>query len=205
VVWELPPVGMAPAGTPTECADLPYLKPVEQGRVAINERGGANCRVEQLPVLKSGAVPKGDGWYYDNFSDDVARECPGSRKQRVSFAKSAKPNTGVVVKLECLNETQRIAFSTQELSDAQNQPEIGSECVDVKRGDRTVSGDEACVVELSSGPDRSMFCHPEQNICVKSCESSTDCPAAWECDTRTESTDATGGKSFCVNPTCGAQ
>jgi hypothetical protein len=202
VVWELPPAGMATAGAPTECRDLPYLAPVDVGRPAINERGGANCKVKQLPVLRSGTVPDGAGWYYDNFSDDVQRECSGSRRQRVSFTNSAKPSTGVVVKLECLNETQRIALAADEVA-SDDQPQIGSECVDVKRGNKTISGDEACLVSLFSGKDRSMFCHPNLNICVKSCESSTECPAAWECDTRPETTSATGGKPYCVNPTCG--
>lgn len=204
VVWELPPAGMAPVGTPTECADLPYLKPVDQGAEAVNERGGANCKVEQLAVTRSGRIPEGAGWYYDNFSDDVARECPGARKQRISFTQSAKPNTGVVVRLDCLNETQRVPLTNEELEDPKDQPEIGSECVDVRRGNRRISGDEACVVAFSTGRDRSMFCHPEQNICVKSCTSSTECPAAWECDTRPETTERTGGKAFCVNPTCGS-
>ena len=126
------------------------------------------------------------------------------RKQRVSFTERARPRTGVVVRLDCLNETQRIALSAEETDDAE-QPQIGSECVDVLRGDQRVSGDEACVVELPDGADRSMFCHPAQNVCVKSCQSSTECPAAWECDTRTESLELTDGKAFCVNPTCGAE
>jgi hypothetical protein len=194
---------MASLGTPTECADLPYLKVPPRGQ-AINERGGANCLVNQLPVQAAGRTPDGAGWYYDNFSDEVARECPGALKQRVSFTEKARPRTGVVVRLDCLNEVQRIALSSDEPGDA-DQPQIGSECVDVSRGDRRVSGDEACIVELSSGADKSMFCHPEQNVCVKSCQSSTECPAAWECDARPESTKATDGKAFCVNPTCGAE
>jgi hypothetical protein len=201
VVWELPPVGMAPTGTPTECADLPYLKAVEPGGIGVNERGGANCRVDQMPVTQSGRIPEGAGWYYDNFSDDVSRECAGTRKQRVSFTQKAKPNTGVVVRLDCLNETQRIALNPEE-GDS-DQPQLGSECIDVKRGNRSISGDEACVVALSGNRDRSMFCHPEQNICVKSCQSSTECPPSWECDARPETTLAAGGKAFCVNPTCG--
>jgi hypothetical protein len=207
VVWELPAAGMAPRGTPTECADLPFLTSVAPGSpgAAINERGGANCRVTQLPVDQSGRTPDGAGWYYDNFSDEVSRECAGARKQRVSFTQSARPNTGVVVRLDCLDETQRIALSTEQAEDDSEQPQIGSECIDVRRGDRRVSGDDACVVSLESGDDSSMFCHPQQNICVKSCQSSTDCPAAWECDTRSDTIEATDGKPFCVNPTCGPE
>jgi hypothetical protein len=207
VIWELPRAGTQPRGTPTECADLPFLKQVAPGTAAdaINVRGGANCVVDQLPVLDAGRTPGGAGWYYDNFSDEVGRECPGTLKQRVSFTQRAKPNTGVVVRLDCLNETQRIALNTEQPEDLTDQPQLGSECVDVRRGDKRVSGDEACIVTLSSGEDTSMFCHPEQNICVKRCQSSTECPPSWECDTRPASTDVTDGEAFCVNPTCGAR
>jgi hypothetical protein len=206
VVWELPPVTDAPAGTATECSDLPYLAPVDVGRVAINDRGGANCKVTQLPITRGGAVPTGAGWYYDNFSDDLQRACAGTKKQRVSFTNAAKPNTGIVVKLECLDETQRVASTSTDVSMSTAQPEIGSACVDVRMGTKTVNGDSACAVMLKSGGfDRSLFCHPELNICVKPCQSSTECPPAWECDQRPETTAPTGGRAYCVNPTCGVE
>jgi len=203
VIWELPPVGMAPTGTPTECRDLPFLKPVDPGRPAINDRMGANCKVDQLPIKNSGQAPAGAGWYYDNFSDSVQRECSGSQKQRVAFTNAAKPNTGINVRLECLNETQTLAVTDKELSTTAEQPDIGSPCIDVKRGNRTVSGNDACVLTLTSGLDRSMFCHPDLNVCVRACASTTECPPAWQCDTRAETTEATSGRAYCVNPTCG--
>ncbi|MET0391403.1 MAG: hypothetical protein ABW321_35845 [Polyangiales bacterium] len=206
VIWELPPVATASVDTPTECGDKPYLKPVDTGRVAINDRGGANCKVDQLPIRRSGEVPDGSGWFYDNFSDELQRTCIGNQKQRVSFSNSAKPNTGVIVKLECLDETQRVPQTATDLRPSVSyQPDIGGPCLDVKVGNRIVSGDDACVVTRTSGADRAMFCHPELNVCVKSCRSSTDCPPAWECDQRTDSTSATDGRAYCVNPTCGAE
>lgn len=203
VIWELPPAGAAPAGTPTECSDLPYLMPVDPGRPAVNDRMGANCKVTQLPITRTGQVPQGAGWYYDNFSESVQRECSGTQKQRVAFTNSAKPNTGINVRLECLNETQTLAVTDKDLSTSVEQPDIGSPCIDVKRGNKTVSGNDACVLTLTTGLDRSMFCHPDLNTCVRACESSTECPPAWQCDTRPESTNTTGGRGYCVNPTCG--
>jgi hypothetical protein len=52
-------------------------------------------------------------------------------------------------------------------------------------------------------PDTRMFCHKELNVCVLSCETDADCPAAWVCDNRDESVMSAGDKKFCVNPTCG--
>jgi len=206
VVWELPPAAKAPRGTPTECSDRRYLQPVDPGRSAINERGGANCKVAQLPITESGEIPSGNGWYYDNFSDEVRRDCSGSKKQRVAFTESAKPGTGVVVKLECLDATQRVELIADDLAPGY-QPAIGSSCLDVDAdvdggADSALSGDDACVITLTTGEDRSLFCHPDLNVCVKSCRSSTDCPGGWECDLRPQKN---GGRPFCANPTCSAQ
>jgi hypothetical protein len=49
-----------------------------------------------------------------------------------------------------------------------------------------------------------MFCHPEQNICVLSCASDTDCPKAWTCDDSSQALAASGARAFCTMPTCSA-
>jgi hypothetical protein len=206
VVWELPPVTSAPEGTPTECNQMPFLKTVDTGSEPTNDRGGANCKVNQLAVSSLNTAPSGAGWYYDDFSAGVMQSCPDDQRQRVSFTGAAKPNTGVVVKLECLNETQRLPYLVKDLSTDVAQPDIGSACNNVVIGGETVSGDAACIVTLTSGTDKTaLFCHPDQNVCVKSCQSSSDCPPAWECDTRTVTTLVTNGRPYCVNPTCGTQ
>jgi hypothetical protein len=204
VIWELPPPDKAAAGTPTDCEGVDsYLQPVDADRDAMNDAGGMNCKVKQLPVLATDTIPEGKGWYYDNFSAEVLQQCEG-RTQRVSFTEAAKPANGVVVKLECLNKTQRLP-STDPRREA-NQPEIGSACVGTldSRGE-PIPRETACVVGLKGGAqDLSMFCHSELNVCVKSCQGDSECPPAWVCDTRPESTVKTGGRAFCVNPTCGS-
>jgi hypothetical protein len=204
VVWELPIAGTAPDSTPTECWQLGFLKPVTHGAL-INERGGANCSVSQLAVQEQGSAPDGTGWFYDDFSSDVRASCLGLQRQRISFTKAAKPRSGVVIKLECFDQTQRLPLADDEVDAGagMEQPGIGSSCADLQRGDSVVSGDDACVVMRSSGPDHSLFCHPQQNVCVKRCTSATDCPASWQCDVRPESLAVTGERAFCVNPTCG--
>jgi hypothetical protein len=146
----------------------------------------------------------------------VLKECTGSTKQRVAFTPAAKPPTGVTVKLECLNETQSLAKNRTDVASG-DQPTIGDPCEMVMRNSQTLRGDEACIVRLSAptdrfpdGNDTSMFCHPENNVCVLRCETNADCPAAWVCDDREETLASTAdqggnGRKICVNPTCGDQ
>ncbi|HKP61716.1 MAG TPA: hypothetical protein VJV78_33530 [Polyangiales bacterium] len=203
VVWELPPAGAAPTQSPTACSDRPYLQNVDPGRTPVNERGGRNCKVTQLPVKTLDKVPDGDGWYYDDFTTARANECPKSQPQRVSFSDTAKPPTGVTVKLECLNETQRV--STTRTDEMPNQPQIGAACTSAKPDMTPFADDSKCVVALSNGDmDTKMFCHPELNVCVLGCTGDAQCPGGWECDKRQVSLDRTGGKAYCTNPTCGA-
>jgi hypothetical protein len=202
---------MAPSSTPTVCGQAPYafLGPVDAGRAPINDRKGNNCKVPQLPVddatFQAKVAPTGDGWYYDNYSSDLVKACPSNEPQRVAFTATSKPPTGVVVKLECLNETQRVANTEANVSTATAQPEIGTPC----GADTTVvgapTGDAACAVQLTTGQaDTSMFCHATLQVCARACQSSTNCPPAWVCDTRSDSVQASGGKAYCVNPTCGS-
>ncbi|MET0391404.1 MAG: hypothetical protein ABW321_35850 [Polyangiales bacterium] len=205
VVWELPPTSPNPA-TPTSCSAYPFLAPVTGGRAPTNAKGGQNCEVTQLPVdgtsTSAGTPPPGQGWFYDDFTEDLAKTCKDTELQRVAFTADAKPPTGVTVKLECLNETQKYASTRTDL--AANQPEIGTNCGSMMEG--AVQGDQACIVTNNRGEqDRRMFCHPELNTCVLSCTSTTDCPPAWVCDDRPNTLTATAGKgAYCVNPTCGA-
>ncbi len=206
VVWELPKPNMAPEQTPVACNDprAPYLSEVDPGRSPTNERGGRNCKVAQLAV-NSLEKPAGEGWYYDDFSEERENECPLSQQQRISFSDGAKPPTGVTVKLECLNETQKL--SNTRLDIREGQPEIGKECTKVDEDMVPVADDTKCIVELKDGTtDETMFCHPKLNVCVKGCTGNSQCPAGWVCDNRQQSVDATAGKgAFCTNPTCGAQ
>jgi hypothetical protein len=150
-----------------------------------------------------------DGWYYDDFSDEVARECTGDTKQRVAFTPAAKPPTGVTVKLECLNETQSLARNRTDVDTSSVQPTIGDPCKDVMRNGVRVTGDNACAVRLANGMmDTNMLCHPKLNVCVLSCSTAADCPAAWVCDNRPETLAGTvrgadNGTAICTNPTCG--
>jgi hypothetical protein len=205
VIWELPPADQAAVGAPTDCEGPgTYLEPVEANRPAKNERGGKNCKVQQLPVAAVRSVPEGRGWYYDDFAADLQRSCKG-QPQRVSFTETAKPTNGVIVKLECLNETQTLrSTDTRRMP---SQPNIGSPCRGlVDASGEAISAESACLVNLTDGSlDRSLFCHTELNVCVQACQNTSECPPAWVCDSRPESVSQSGGAGFCVNPTCGSE
>ena len=211
VVWELPPPGTAPTGTPTQCADRPYLSSPEEGRTTTDQDGQV-CVVHQLAVV--GGTPantdgQDQGWFYDDFSEDVQKDCSAATPQRVAFTPAAKPETGVTVKLECLNETQSLANTRTDLRSQIYQPSVGSKCDEFvvptgySNAGMTLMGAQACEVTLQDGSkDTGMFCHPELNLCVLLCSTDADCPAAWVCDSR-EVTVTGAGQPVCVNPTCG--
>lgn len=214
VVWELPVPGQAPMGTPTDCSALPYLSVPEKGKMTT-DAGGAVCVVSQLAVMNKVTEMGKEGWYYDDFSTEVAQDCPAAAPQRIAFSKDAKPRTGVVVKLECLNESQSLANNRTDIMTGKDvfQPGVGDKCDEIttKTG-QVLMGNEACAVTLKNGAadpdgtkdgkDSRMFCHPELNVCVLQCTTDADCPAAWVCDSRGE-TVMSAGKPICVNPTCG--
>ncbi len=212
VVWELPAPGAAHSiETPTSCSDRPYLAPADPGRVTLGDNHGILCRVNQLAVSKAEQVAPGDGWFYDN-SDEAKRSCNVATPQRVTFTASAKPPTGVTVKLECLNETQHVVSTRNDVAPGVVPSTIGTPCEVASTTGTTSSQnpDNLCAVQLASGQvDRSMFCHPKTNTCVLACASPNECPAAWVCDTRpatladTASATRPMGSGICVNPTCG--
>jgi hypothetical protein len=224
VVWELPRPDDAPASTPTECgqAGWEFLLEPDPTHAKVTEDGGVICKIPQLAVKVDGSAGTlhqvstkidgetfSQGWYYDDFSDSVAKECSGGSKQRIAFTPQAKPPTGVVVKLECLDQIPITPARTDIVKNLQ-QPAIGSACSEVERNGQTLSGDAACAVRLSKPTkqwpdmiDKSMFCHPQINQCVLSCGADTDCPDGWSCDDSAAARSA-AGEPFCVAPACSA-
>jgi hypothetical protein len=116
VMWLLPPPGKAPASTPTDCNSPPgfgFVLPPRKGVQTVAADGGAICRVAQLAVeadprtntlapvatVIDGATFS-EGWYYDDFSDELA-QCRAGARHRVAFTTNAKPPPGVTVALDC--------------------------------------------------------------------------------------------------------
>ncbi len=104
VFWELSPADLVPRGTPTRCADVPALLTLDSQH-PVGERRGQRCVVRQLAVTGLPAEPaieSGIGWYFDDFSDDVQRECTTNPKQKIRFAPGAEPPLGVQASYECV-------------------------------------------------------------------------------------------------------
>ena len=110
------------------------------------------------------------------------------------------------MKLECLNETQSLANTRTDIMSGVDQPSIGDPCEKVRLRNQDVMDDAACIVLLNGGElDDKMFCHADFKVCVLSCDTDADCPAAWVCDRRDESVMSAGGRPYCTNPTCGSE
>ncbi len=218
VVWELPGPTASHGSAPTACAERGFLRPTDPPS-SSPDTGGAICVVDQLKVTGT-TVEQGDGWYYDNFSTDATTTCPKATPQRVSFSPSATPLGGVTVKLECLNETQRVVSTRTDIAWDTVVPSIGSSCelgasemaAMTDETARAMAADAKCAVPLANrGVDTTMFCFHKTNTCVMPCSSATVCPPAWACDDRPETLAVTksgthpGGSAVCVNPTCGTE
>jgi hypothetical protein len=76
------------------CADLGDVVAPESRA----DRG--RCAIRQL-AADGGVVEQGDGWYYDDFADDVAQRCPSVHAARVAYSEGVTPPRGASVKLEC--------------------------------------------------------------------------------------------------------
>jgi hypothetical protein len=224
VFWELPKPGSAPASTPEQCGQKGFEFLLDPGgeRPSVSDTGGAICKVVQLAVAPDrlgglNTTPTtvdgtrfSEGWYYDDFSDDTQKSCTAPTKQRIAFSAKAQPSPFVTVKLECVNEA-RPASSRTDIATNVEQPSLGDACDQAERTGQTLMGDAACAVRLvkptkkwPDGVDKSMFCHPATNICVLSCASDDDCPAAWTCDKSADTLAASGNRAFCVAPGCSA-
>lgn len=84
--WTLPDDGA--------CADLGDV-------VAAESQGDSGrCAIRQL-TANGGDVEEGDGWYYDDFSDAVARRCASDPQARIAYSEGVRPPRGASVKLEC--------------------------------------------------------------------------------------------------------
>ena len=211
VIWELPVAGEGFDAAPMSCQDPLIAGFVKEPDNPSEKLNGPHprCEVFQLPVINK-TKPAGEGWYYDDFSDDVMQQCRGDSKQRIAFGDFSQPANGITVQLECLNEVQSLPQTRADLSANYNvnnpPPTIGTKCE--KDPTSNLSQDQMCQVQLMNGKvDQSLFCHKQLNVCVQKCNTDADCPRAWVCDKRQQTVDPMkgAGQPICVNPTCGGE
>jgi hypothetical protein len=154
--------------------------------------GRTYCVVNQIPVINPGAgggtetyaafkalMPGVLGWYYDDFSASIPKECK-RYMQRIAFRLESDiqvPPPLTNIKLECPKE----AYSPVRLGGAGQA--LGEEC------------------STAIPCNKKYFCHPRNRVCVQACSTSSDCPPLAICDGR-EKTIVGAGKAICVDVSC---
>ena len=131
------------------------------------------CDVDQVPSNNGAA--QGRGWYYDNFSSDLAETCPEGLQQRIAFTAGADLLAGSEARVECFQPVARIDPQARGRA-AVNRPCAGS-------------------CQMQSTPEEPLIC--VSKTCQLACPKGSDseCPNGWGCKDD-------GETRFCVSPTC---
>jgi hypothetical protein len=95
LIWELAPNSGA------DCGSAPYLSDVSKPRSQLSPRGGLHCKVTQLPVVRPGVIPQGEGFYYDDFSAALDVECRDGANARIAYTENVSVPEGVHAYLDC--------------------------------------------------------------------------------------------------------
>jgi hypothetical protein len=151
----------------------------------VNKTNRVVCEMAQLPVLGP-TQPPGAGWYYDDFSDEVAK-CK-TDKQRIAFAAQSPLDDGASARFECF----------QSVPEPSRPDALGAEAVNascVSDGSDALSGDAKC--QRLSVAGAQLVC--VSGGCQLSCANSAECPPGRVC------TGSGGARGYCENPTCPAQ
>jgi hypothetical protein len=210
MTWELPrdpdPDQLL---TPAACDQRPgVLSTPEAGFPRIGPDGGVLCEVRQAPLLHApdgSAFVDGEGfYYYDDFSS-VERTLCFAQGTGVGFTPAAKLPTGVVVRLECIDDIQR-EVTRSDPTTGVREPiiGIGTACdrIEIISGSsQPLQGDALCAATSRPG----LFCHPERNVCVRACELDAQCPTDWICDSGDSELARSAGRAICVNPGCSVE
>jgi hypothetical protein len=141
------------------------------------------CRMTQV----TGPTGGGEGWYYDETSDEVRQQCKDN-PQRIAFTGQANPDPGAQAKFECFQPVAAGVDMEDKDEDAVN---LG--CKPNPADPSAASGDDKCRARSSLVP---LIC--VAGTCQIACERQSQCPNGWTC-TRDKD-----NRGFCTNPTCPA-
>jgi hypothetical protein len=160
---------------------------VSRGRIRqlkdrnVNGTNRVTCEIAQLPVVGN-REPAGLGWYYDDFSSEVA-SCQGDG-QRIAFTGDAAVQDGNAARFECY---QSVADPTR-ATNVRGLEAVGAAC-SITGGPR---GRDSCTQFNTQSVRLSCVA----GACLVACTGDPECPPAHVCS-GTE-----GRPGFCVNPTC---
>ncbi|HKP61144.1 MAG TPA: hypothetical protein VJV78_30645 [Polyangiales bacterium] len=99
LLWELPKDG-------SSCKDLPFLSAVSSPRAKTNDRGGPTCKVAQLAITTLGQEPSGQGFFYDDFTDERAGACVDSSAARIAYSSGIEQPQSVRAVLDCSKKAE---------------------------------------------------------------------------------------------------
>jgi hypothetical protein len=186
-------VSLLPSGG--ACADIGATAKLDASGQPILEQGRPLCVLPQLVATAAEIAernpPTGTGWYYDDYTAEVASNCDSApTAQRIAFA-GTQPPSGAEVRLECFLSVQ---------GNGSDDIQIGSFC--------DPTNDTRCPTAAPSA----LSCDPVARTCGVACERDQDCRQAgligYVCDARplgevdpTRAGDLTP-YNYCVNAAC---
>jgi hypothetical protein len=135
------------------------------------------CKVAQVGVTNGQLETGVEGWYYDNFSDEVKRDCEAN-PQRIAFTSNGQLPPGSQARFECF----------QPVAPAVGTTATGREAVNL-----ACANDSTC--QAQSDDRYSLIC--VGGGCQIACQGDPNCPLGWNCFA-----DAATNQGYCVNPTC---
>lgn len=210
-VYELLPAEGADVDV-AHCADV-GLELVE---VEVEPATGVSrelCLVPQIVPTDAEVVR---GWYYDDRSEEVRRNCGANETpQRIAFS-LLDPPRGAEIRLNC---------SQTVLPSSDGVAQLGTFCTPFA----PAGPENLCPMGVvpSMSPEHHFDCDPIERSCGVSCSSDADCSTAgllsYVCDTRTvlevvgdaarvpdvngdgaiDDADAQASYAHCINPSCG--
>jgi hypothetical protein len=160
------------------CTTVPGRSPALVPTRNVGGKVRTACAVNQLAVVNN-QIPAGDGWYYDDFSAELAT-IQGCTGQRVVFSKTADLQEGALARVECYQPQPRVT------ANARGFAAINTPCAD----------NEGVCTSVSL-PAETMICEPSSRTCQIACSNDSNCPEGWVC-----APSGPGNPAFCQNPTC---
>jgi hypothetical protein len=147
------------------------------------------CPMKQLAVT-GGQVANGNGWFYDNFSENLAMDCNPGEQQRIAFqfASGTDLPSGAGATFECFQPVARID------NDAKGFDAVNTRCANAS------DEPEDTICEDKNGTDGySLQCIPATLTCQIKCANNPDCPPGWVC---AKAGGGSEGPLYCQLPTC---
>ncbi|MET0286039.1 MAG: hypothetical protein ABW352_16270, partial [Polyangiales bacterium] len=160
----------------------------------INEMGKTvqrkACKMKQLAVTGNNEIAAGNGWYYDNFSENLKDDCNPGEQQRISFrfegGNTSLPS-GAGATFECFQPVARIDNL------AKGFDAVNTRCA------TSGNADDSICAEKEGADGYQLFCQPDALTCQIQCAANPDCPPGWVCAAPLS---GDGQEKYCQLPTC---